>query len=52
MAEKITVQKNGVKKEVDARLEKDYAKNGWTILRNQAPTMNNPFASGTYTNKR
>lgn len=32
MATKIKVQKDGVIKEVDARQEKDYAKNGWTIL--------------------
>lgn len=32
MATKITVQKDGVTKTIDAKKEKDYVKNGWVVV--------------------
>lgn len=46
MADKITVTKDGVTKNVDARLEKDYAKNGWVVRKNETTNpylMNNNY---------
>lgn len=37
----IKVSKNGVTKEIEARLEKDYIKNGWIVVENLE--NNNPF---------
>ena len=46
MADKITVTKDGVTKKVDARREKDYAKNGWVVKKEVATNpylMNNNY---------
>lgn len=48
MAQKITVMKNGVTKEIDARQEKDYVKNGWIVLQNGYPS----YANTTPYNKK
>ena len=40
---KIKVSKGVVTKEIDARQEKDYAKNGWVVVKEVANT--NPFAN-------
>lgn len=38
----IKVQKNGVIKEIEASQEKDYAKNGWTIVKKNPYEYSNP----------
>ena len=43
MADKVRVTKDGVTKEIDARLEKDYAKNGWTVVKNNPYLMENNY---------
>lgn len=40
---KIKVTKNGVIKEIEAHQQKDYAKNGWTVV-TSIPTDINTFA--------
>lgn len=44
----IKVQKGLVTKEVEARQEKDYVKNGWTVIKNVNPfeqrtNLNSPY---------
>lgn len=46
---KIKVTKNGVTKEIDACLKKDYIANGWIVL-NNTPNYN-PFSSSNYVKK-
>lgn len=48
MAKKITVQKGAVTKEIDARQEKDYVKNGWYVVSNSIPV----YANATPYNKK
>ena len=42
---KIKVSKNGVTKEIYARQEKDYVKNGWVVVRENENPFNTNYSS-------
>ena len=46
----IKVSKNGVTKEIYARQEKDYVKNGWSVVKSTPNPFNSTY-SNTYNKK-
>lgn len=45
---KIKVMKDGVIKEIYARQEKDYVKNGWVVVNSTINPFNNAYSTNAY----